>query len=130
MLLGIGTDLARIERFEALLQRRGTAITQRLLTPAEQTAMQQAANPAAYLAKRFAAKEALLKALGTGLRAGLSWQQMEVSNDPLGKPLMQLTGKAAERAAELGISHIHLSISDERDMALAFVVLESQINPR
>lgn len=130
MLLGIGTDLARIERFEALLQRRGTAITQRLLTPAEQTAMQQAANPAAYLAKRFAAKEALLKALGTGLRAGLSWQQMEVSNDPLGKPLMQLTGKAAERAAELGVSHIHLSISDERDMALAFVVLESQINPR
>jgi holo-[acyl-carrier protein] synthase len=124
MLLGIGTDLARIERFEALLQRRGDAITQRLLTPAEQDAMQAAGNPAAYLAKRFAAKEALLKALGTGLRAGLSWQQMEVSNDPLGKPLMQLTGKAAELATELGVKCIHLSISDERDMALAFVVLE------
>lgn len=124
MLLGIGTDLARIERFEALLQRRGAAITQRLLTPAEQQAMQAAGNPAAYLAKRFAAKEALLKALGTGLRAGLSWQQMEVSNDPLGKPLMQLNGKAAELAAELGVKCIHLSISDERDMALAFVVLE------
>ncbi|SFX62604.1 holo-ACP synthase [Marinospirillum alkaliphilum] len=124
MLLGIGTDLARIERFEALLQRRGDAIARRLLTPTEQQAMQQAASPAAYLAKRFAAKEALLKALGTGLRDGLSWQQLEVSNDALGKPLLQLSGKAAELAAAMGVQQIHLSISDERDMALAFVVLE------
>ena len=68
MIIGIGTDLAKIERFTAILQRRATAITQRLLTTKEQEAMQQAASQAAFLAKRFAAKEALLKALGTGLR--------------------------------------------------------------
>lgn len=125
MLLGIGTDLARIARFETLLQRRGEQAIKRLLTPDEQQALKQAANPAAYFAKRFAAKEALLKALGTGLRNGLSWQDMQVSNDALGKPLMQLSGKAAELASSLGVARIHLSLSDEQDLALAFVVLET-----
>lgn len=125
MLLGIGTDLARIARFETLLQRRGEQAIKRLLTPNEQRALKQAANPAAYFAKRFAAKEALLKALGTGLRNGLSWQDMQVSNDALGKPLLQLSGKAAELATSLGVARIHLSLSDEQDMALAFVVLEA-----
>lgn len=125
MLIGIGTDLAKIERFTAILQRRATAFTRRVLTANEQTAMQQAASPAAFLAKRFAAKEALLKALGTGLRNGISWQDMQVSNDDLGKPSMQLSGKAAELAAEKGVKTLHLSITDEKEMALAFVVLES-----
>lgn len=125
MLIGIGTDLAKIERFAAILQRRGVAITRRLLTVNEQAAMQQAANPAAFLAKRFAAKEALLKALGTGLRNGLSWQHIDVSNDALGKPIIELNGAAAALAAAQGVKSIHLSITDEKDMALAFVVLES-----
>lgn len=125
MLVGIGTDLAKIERFAAILERRGIAITRRLLTANEQAAMQQAASKPAFLAKRFAAKEALLKALGTGLRHGLSWQDMEVSNDALGKPVMQLSGKAAELATAKGVTNIHLSITDEKEMALAFVVLES-----
>ena len=124
MIIGIGTDLAKIARFAAILQRRPAAITRRLLTSSEQIAMQKAASQAAFLAKRFAAKEALLKALGTGLRNGLSWQHMEVSNDALGKPIMQLNGTAAELAAAKGVKTIHLSISDEKDMALAFVVLE------
>ncbi len=124
MIIGIGTDLAKIERFAAILTRRPAAITRRLLTPSEQVAMQQAANPAAFLAKRFAAKEALLKALGTGLRNGLSWQHLEVSNDALGKPIMQLNSTAAALAATQGVKSIHLSITDEKDMALAFVVLE------
>ena len=126
MILGIGTDLARIQRFEDLLARRGEAISRRLLTPSEQAAMAQAAKPAAYLAKRFAAKEALLKALGTGLRDGLSWQQLEVSNDALGKPELQLTGRAAALAEQKGVQRIHLSISDEQEQALAFVVLEGR----
>ncbi|WP_027847779.1 holo-ACP synthase [Marinospirillum minutulum] len=124
MIIGIGTDLAKIERFTAILQRRATAITQRLLTTKEQEAMQQAASQAAFLAKRFAAKEALLKALGTGLRSGLSWQDMQVSNDELGKPIMVLTGKAAELASAKGVKTVHLTITDEKEMALAFVVLE------
>lgn len=125
MLIGIGTDLAKIERFAAILARRKVAITNRLLTAKEQLAMQQAASEPAFLAKRFAAKEAFLKALGTGLRQGLSWQDMEVSNDKLGKPIMMLSGKAAELAAVKGVKTIHLSITDEKEMALAFVVLES-----
>ena len=129
MILGIGTDLARIQRFEDLLARRGEAISRRLLTPSEQAAMAQAAKPAAYLAKRFAAKEALLKALGTGLRDGLSWQQLEVSNDALGKPELQLTGRAAALAEQKGVQRIHLSISDEQEQALAFVVLEGRAAP-
>lgn len=124
MLIGIGTDLAKIERFAAILERRAAAITRRLLTANEQQAMQQAASQPAFLAKRFAAKEALLKALGTGLRSGLSWQDMQVSNDELGKPVMTLTGKAAELATAKGVKTIHLSITDEKEMALAFVVLE------
>jgi len=124
MIIGIGTDLAKIERFTAILQRRATAITQRLLTTKEQEAMQQAASQAAFLAKRFAAKEALLKALGTGLRSGLSWQDMQVSNDELGKPIMVLSGKAAELASAKGVKTVHLTITDEKEMALAFVVLE------
>ncbi|MFK7161101.1 holo-ACP synthase [Marinospirillum sp. MEB164] len=124
MILGIGTDLAKIARFEQLLARRGDAICQRLLTPAERQAMQKTAQPAAFLAKRFAAKEALLKALGTGLRDGLSWQQIEVSNDALGKPLLALSGVAEQKAQALGVKQIHLSLSDEQEMALAFVLLE------
>lgn len=124
MIIGIGTDLAKIERFTAILQRRATAITQRLLTTKEQEAMQQVASQAAFLAKRFAAKEALLKALGTGLRSGLSWQDMQVSNDELGKPIMVLSGKAAELASAKGVKTVHLTITDEKEMALAFVVLE------
>lgn len=124
MILGIGTDLAKIERFAAILERRAAAISRRLLTAEEQMAMQEAASQPAFLAKRFAAKEALLKALGTGLRHGLSWQDMQVSNDALGKPIMTLSGKAAELAETQGVKVIHLSITDEKEMALAFVILE------
>lgn len=124
MIIGIGTDLAKIERFAAILERRAAAITRRLLTAQEQIAMQEAASQSAFLAKRFAAKEALLKALGTGLRNGLSWQDIEVSNDALGKPTMELSGKAAELADTKGVKAIHLSITDEKEMALAFVILE------
>lgn len=125
MLIGIGTDLARVQRFADLLERRGDALARRLLTVSEREGLKQAAQPAAFFAKRFAAKEALLKALGTGLRDGLSWQHLEVYNNELGKPLLRLSGRAAELAEKLGVTRIHLSISDEVDMALAFVVLEA-----
>lgn len=124
MLVGIGTDIAKITRFEAILARRGHAFCHRVLTPLEQQALQQTKHKAAFLAKRFAAKEAALKALGTGLRQGLSWQHIEISNDELGKPQLSFSAQAAELAAALGVQKTHLSLSDEQDLALAFVVLE------
>lgn len=125
MIVGLGTDLAQISRFEKVLARRGAAFCRRVLTPQELIALENSAQPAAFLAKRFAAKEAALKALGTGLAKGLSWQDLEISNDALGKPNLNFTGAAANLAAQLGVKNAHLSLSDEQDMALAFVVLES-----
>ncbi len=124
MILGIGTDLAEIARFAGLLERQGERALTRLLSDAERSHCASIAQPAAFLAKRFAAKEAFLKALGTGLRDGLAWSQISVEKDALGKPHLQLSGRAAELAAQKGVQQIHLSLSDERAYALALVVLE------
>lgn len=124
MILGIGTDIARIERFAAASERHGARFAARILGQNERTALDSAAQPAAWLAKRFAAKEAFLKALGTGLRYGMSWGEIEVINDHLGCPRLVLSGVAAQLAAERGVARSHLSLSDESDVAVAFVVLE------
>ena len=126
MILGIGTDIAHIHRLEAALGRRGARFAERLLGPRELERLGQAPRPAAYLAKRFAAKEAFVKALGTGLRQGMRWTDIEVVNDALGRPSLVLSGKARELANAAGVSGIHLSLSDEQDLAVAFVVLEGR----
>ncbi|MFN3715020.1 MAG: holo-ACP synthase [Alcanivoracaceae bacterium] len=122
MITGIGTDIIEIDRMRAAWARRGMGLARRLLSASELTALLDQADPARFLAKRFAAKEALLKALGTGLRRGLRWTDMGVVNDTDGKPLLQLAGEAARL---VGDRHCHLSLTDERHYAVAFVIIES-----
>ncbi len=123
-IIGIGTDLARIERFRKFLQP-GNKVLQRIFADDERCYALQKKDPAPYLAARFAAKEAFVKALGTGLRDGLSWQQVIVVRDTLGCPSLQLSGRAAEMLEERGAKSTHLSYSHDGDYAVATVILES-----
>jgi len=129
MIVGIGSDLCNISRVEETLVRYGDRFIQRCFTPVEQRKSEGRKQRAASYAKRFAAKEACSKALGTGLNKGVYWRDMGVVNLPSGKPTMQLTGGAAERLAKLiPPGHepvIHLSITDEFPMAMAYVIIEA-----
>ena len=124
MIYGIGTDIVAVERFQRFIDT-GSAVIERLFTPSEQLQCRGRKDVASCLAARFAAKEAFLKALGTGLRDGISWLDMEVANDSLGKPELLLTGKAAEQFTAHGLSKVHLSLSHDGGKAIAMVVLES-----
>jgi len=120
----LGVDLARVDRFRRLLTAEKAAVIDRLFTSGEKAYALAKKDPAPHLAARFAAKEAFLKALGLGLRQGLSWQQLEVTRDELGKPSLQLTGRAAEIYHERGFSRLLLSYSHDGDYAFATVILE------
>ncbi|WP_261844017.1 holo-ACP synthase [Aliamphritea ceti] len=124
MICGIGTDILDIARIELALART-PKLSDRILTPAEREAFAESAQPARFLAKRFAAKEAAVKALGTGIGHGIGWQQFEVSHDALGKPLLAVTGNAESRAEAAGIRAWHLSYSDEQTHVVAFVIAEN-----
>ena len=126
MIIGIGTDIVAVERIQDSLQRLGDAFAKRLLTDTEYAEYEKRGNKAAFLAKRFAAKEAAVKALGTGFAESITWKQVNVHNDDKGAPVLTLTGKALERADALGVNRLHLSISDEKHHAVAFVILEQQ----
>jgi holo-[acyl-carrier protein] synthase len=121
---GVGTDLARIGRFARFLTENRAGVLQRIFTAGEREYALAKKDPAPHLAARFAAKEAFLKALGLGLRDGLSWHDVEVVRDRLGKPSLHLSGRAAEILAERGIATAHLSYSHDGDYAVATVVLE------
>jgi holo-[acyl-carrier protein] synthase len=121
---GLGVDLARVDRFRRLLTAEKAAVIDRLFTAGEKAYALAKKDPAPHLAARFAAKEAFLKALGLGLRQGLSWQQLEVTRDELGKPSLRLTGRAAEIYHERGFSRLLLSYSHDGDYAFATVILE------
>ncbi|MBB1485424.1 holo-ACP synthase [Oceanospirillum sediminis] len=125
MILGIGTDLAVIERVEQALNRHGERFARRILTSDELVRFGQHAQPAAFLAKRFAAKEAAAKAIGTGIGA-ISWQDLEIRSLPSGAPELILLGAAAERYQQYDHLVCHLSISDDAGLAQAFVVLEAR----
>lgn len=129
MIIGIGSDLIDIRRVEKSIERFGTRFTERCFTDIEQAKSEGRKNKAASYAKRFAAKEACAKALGTGLAQGVFWRDMGVINLPSGKPTMQLTGGAARRlAAMLPENHraaIHLTITDDFPLAQAFVIIEA-----
>jgi holo-[acyl-carrier protein] synthase len=129
MILGIGSDLIDITRIEATLTRRGDRFVQRLFTPIEQATAKRRANPVPTYAKRFAAKEACAKALGTGIHRGVFFRDMGVVNLPSGQPTMALTGGALERLQEMTpagmTARIHLSITDDHPWAQAFVVIEA-----
>lgn len=125
MIYGVGTDIVAIARLTALYARHGERSLSRLLAAEEIAFCRKAPDPARYLAKRFAAKEALGKALGTGIRAPVLLSAMAVLNDELGKPYFSFNGELAAYIEERQL-RVHLSISDERDNAVAFVVLEQE----
>jgi holo-[acyl-carrier protein] synthase len=129
MIVGIGSDLIDIRRVEKSLQRYGERFVRRLYTDVERAKSEGRAARAASYAKRFAAKEACAKALGTGMAEGVFWREMGVVNLPGGKPTMALTGGAAARlAALLPPGHsatIHLTITDDYPLAQAFVIIEA-----
>jgi len=125
MIYGIGTDIVAVGRFQRFIDSGNAAIIERLFTLGERSCCEKRKDTASCLAARFAAKEAFLKALGSGLRDGLSWQDMEVLNDELGKPEMKLSGKAAELFQERGLMRIHLSLSHDGGNSIAMVVVES-----
>ena len=125
MIFGIGTDIVAISRLEQGLERHGDKFAQRILADSELDGFRNAARPASYLAKRFAAKEAMAKAMGTGFRDGLSLRHIAVGHDPKGRPLIEVSDRAEELCRELGIGTRHLSISDEHEYAVAFVTLLS-----
>ncbi|HCG5067542.1 holo-ACP synthase [Vibrio parahaemolyticus] len=124
-ILGLGTDIAEIERIEKALGRSGEAFARRILSEDEMAKFSQLKQQGRYLAKRFAAKEAASKALGTGIAQGVTFHDFTVSNDELGKPVLMLSGVAQKMAQTMGVNHVHLSISDERHYAVATVILES-----
>lgn len=129
MILGIGNDIIDIRRFEAVLARYDQRMVQRLFTAIEQQRSEGRALRAASYAKRFAAKEACAKALGTGISQGVFWRDMGVVNLPSGRPTMALTGGAQARLEALTppgyAADIHLSITDEPPLAQAFVVISA-----
>ena len=130
MILGIGTDLANIERIAATLERFGDRFRNRVFTDQEQRKAASRKDVAGTYAKRWAAKEACSKALGTGLRMGISWKDMGVSNLRSGQPVMHLTGWAAERLAALTppghTAVVHVTLTDDHPWAQAFVVIEAR----
>lgn len=124
MILGIGTDIVAIQRMADLWQRHGERALGKILSPPEQADCLASADPARLLAKRFAAKEALGKALGTGIRAPVLLPEITVTHNALGKPEFTFSAELTAFLAQKKIIP-HLSLSDERDYAVAFVVLET-----
>ncbi|MFO7578214.1 MAG: holo-ACP synthase [Pelovirga sp.] len=122
-IVGIGVDLARIERFRKFVAP-DSAMLERLFCPEERAYGLAKRDPAEAFAARFAAKEAFFKALGTGLRDGLSWQQVCVVRDGLGCPALRLSGRAAELLTQRGARSAHLSYSHDGEYAVATVILE------
>lgn len=125
MIFGIGTDIVEYARIEKMFAHYGGRLAERLLTERELSEYERSANPARLLAKRFAAKEAFSKAVGSGLRDPVSLRRIAVTHDSLGKPVLQFDETLRIHLAQLGISGHHLSVSDERDFIVAFVVLET-----
>ena len=130
MIIGLGSDLIDIRRVDKSIERFGERFLGRIFTQLERDKSDKRAQRAASYAKRFAAKEACAKALGTGLRHGVFWRDMGVVNLPSGQPTMRLTGGAAERLAAITppgkAAFIHLTITDEYPLAQAFVVIEAR----
>lgn len=131
MIVGVGTDLVEIARMARALDRHGDRLLARILGAEERAALPPEGLPvrAAWLAKRFAAKEAAAKALGTGFRAGIALTDIQTVHSPLGAPQLLFSGAAQQRLRALGATAAHLSVSDERQHALAFVVLEASVYP-
>jgi holo-[acyl-carrier protein] synthase len=121
---GVGTDIVRVARIEETVQRYGERFAQRILAASELEDYRLSRSPVAFLAKRFAAKEAAVKALGTGFAQGVGLRDIAVGREPGGRPTLICTGRAAELCQSYGITAAHLSLADEAEYAVAFVVME------
>jgi holo-[acyl-carrier protein] synthase len=124
MIVGTGVDLAEVPRIRASIERYGEKFIRRIYTPAEIAYVERKANKYERYAARFAAKEAGMKAIGTGWRRGVTWQDFEVANLRSGKPTLLLHGVAAGFAERLGVKHISLSITHTAGLGMAHVILE------
>ncbi|TET35169.1 MAG: holo-ACP synthase [Planctomycetota bacterium] len=124
MIYGIGTDIIEVARIRSMLERHGERARNRLLTEAEQAESEKFSDPAPHIAGRFAAKEAVLKALGTGLIGAMTWHDIEIQTDPHGRPTVTLSGEVAAEAEKRNIARIHLSISHTAEYATAQAVAE------
>ena len=123
MIKGVGTDLVKVARIDRALQNHGERFALRILTPDEMKRYKSVPDKARYLAKRFALKEAIVKALGTGIAKGVSWQHINTANNEAGQPYAILSGAALAVMASLGADSLNISLSDEEDYVLAFAVL-------
>ena len=126
MILGIGVDIAEVARVREAIERHGERLLQRVFTPGEIAYCRRHKNAPERFAARFAAKEAAMKALGTGWGKGVAWRDFEVSNAPGGKPALKLTGKAAEIFQRLGGGSMLLSLTHTAEHALAYVIFEAE----
>ncbi|MBI5918675.1 MAG: holo-ACP synthase [Nitrosomonadales bacterium] len=124
MILGIGTDIVAVARIEAAVARHGEAFAARILSEQELPEYAAHAHPARFLAKRFAAKEAFAKATGQGLRHPVTLQRLSITHDELGKPTFTFDAELTRYLQQQGATRHHLSISDEKDTVVAFVVIE------
>jgi len=124
MILGTGVDLAEVPRIRAAVERYGQRFIDRIYTPGEIAYVERKANRFERYAGRFAAKEAGMKAIGTGWKRGVTWQDFEVVNLPSGRPTLRLHGVAARIAEALGVKSIHLSITHTSELGMAHVILE------
>ena len=126
MIVGIGTDVVSIDRIEKTLARFGQRFVNRVLTPAERVRYEKTAAKASHLAKRWAAKEAFSKAIGTGIHAPFTWQSITVGRDARGKPGIVPSAEMEKHLAALGVTRSHVSLTDDAGVAVAFVVLEGK----
>jgi len=126
VIYGVGTDIVEVVRIEKALERFGERFAKRILCPPELTRFAKHVQKANYLAKRFAAKEAFTKALGTGIHAPANWHGVWVKNLPSGKPVLEFSSALQELLRKRKISNHHLSLADERGMAVATVILECE----
>ena len=126
MIVGIGTDIVSIERIQGVLDRHGERFVNRVLTPDERPRFERTHEKlkANHLAKRWAAKEAFSKAIGTGIHAPFTWQSISVGRDPKGKPLVIPSPAMQRHLDSMGVTGAHISLTDDAGIAVAFVVLE------
>ncbi len=127
MIYGIGTDIVNVARMQDNIARHGRRFAEKILSNVELGEYDRHVAQANFLARRFAVKEATLKALGTGLRMGMSLREISVSHDQLGKPLLEMAGRVAEIARENGVGPGYVSIADEKEFAVAFVTLMNAV---
>lgn len=125
MIVGLGVDIAEVDRIEAAIARHGRAFVERVFTPQEITYCERHRESGERYAARFAAKEATMKALGTGWRRGVRWVDIEVTRLASGRPTIELRGAARQHADRLGVSHIHVSLTHSGNIAFAEVIFES-----